>query len=146
VLAVAHQRQLHDFADLLLSRPSGRIAQSLALVAGHAAQPRFSDPARFAFAHGGKDGHPFPVPLATYDESIGVLRRSLDAARVGDRDKLDGMARLDRYVTAIRARYAPEASFDATLAREHAISASLGGRTVFDSRPASTRQLSLFEG
>src|SRR2546430_8971265 len=45
---------------------------------------------RYSFAHGGKDGHPFPVPLKTYDESIGVLRRSLEAAKIGDPDKLDG--------------------------------------------------------
>jgi hypothetical protein len=150
VLAVAHQRELHDFAELLLLESLGpRTLQSLALIAEvvHGTATRFADPARFSFAHGGKDGHPFPVPLTTYDESIGVLRRSLDLARVGDRDKLDGMARLDRYVTTVRARYEPEASFDATLAHERAISASLGGRTAFDSpdsRASSTRQLSLF--
>jgi uncharacterized protein len=148
VLAVAYQKDLHDFAELLLLETLGpRTLQSLALIAEvvHGTPTRFSDPARFSFAHGGKDGHPFPVPLATYDESIGVLRRSLDAARIGDQDKLAGMARLDRYVTAIRARCEPEASFDATLARERAISASLGGRTVFESRPVSTQQLPLFE-
>ena len=114
VLAVAHERDLHDFAELLLLENLGpRTLQSLALVAEvvHGAATQFSDPARFSFAHGGKDGHPFPVPLAIYDESIAVLRRGLDAARLGDRDKLDGMARLERYVRAVRARCAPEASF-----------------------------------
>jgi uncharacterized protein len=151
VLAVAHDRDLHDFAELLLTENLGpRTLQSLALVAEvvHGAPARFSDPARFSFAHGGKDGHPFPVPLAIYDESIAVLRRGLDAAKLGDRDKVEGMARLERYVTAVRARFAPEASFDATLARERAISASIGGRTVFDdsrpSRAAARGQLSLF--
>src|SRR6185436_6453957 len=86
VLAIAHERELKDFADLLLVEKLGaRTLQSLALVAEviHGTPTRFSDPARFSFAHGGKDGHPFPVPLKTYDESIAVLRRSLDAARVG---------------------------------------------------------------
>jgi hypothetical protein len=151
VLAVAHERDLHEFAELLLVENLGpRTLQSLALVAEvvHGAATQFSDPARFSFAHGGKDGHPFPVPLAVYDESIAVLRRGLDAARLGDRDKLDGMARLERYVKNVRARYEPEAIFDATLARERAISASIGGRTVFDdrrpSRAAARGQLSLF--
>jgi hypothetical protein len=152
VLAVAHERDLHDFAELLLVEKLGpRTLQALALMAEviHGTPTRFADPARFAFAHGGKDGHPFPVPLVTYDESIAVLRRILDAARLGDQDKRDGMARLDRYVRAIEARRAPEADFSAVLAHEHAISASLGGRTVFDaerpSRSRTVRQLSLFE-
>lgn len=85
-----------------------------------------------AFAHGGKDSHPFPVPLKTYDESIAVLRRSLDAAKVGNTDKIDGMKRLDRFVRAIEKRFSPEADFDAVMAHEHAISKSLDGRTVFD--------------
>ena len=151
VLAVAHERDLHDFAELLLLEKLGpRTLQSLALVAEvvHGAATQFSDPARFSFAHGGKDGHPFPVPLAIYDESIAILRKGLDAAKLGDRDKIDGMARLERYVKDVRARCEPEAIFDATLQRERDISASIGGRTVFDdtrpSRAAATGQLSLF--
>ena len=138
VLAVAHQRELHDFAELLLVENLGpRTLQSLALIAEvvHGAPSRFDDPARFSFAHGGKDGHPFPVPLRTYDESIDVLRRSLDAARLGDQEKLDGMARLDRFVRGVETRRSPEADFDATLAHERAISPSIGGRTVFDDKP-----------
>ena len=132
VLAVAHERELRTFADLLLVEQLGpRTLQSLALVAEviHGTPARFSDPARFSFAHGGKDGHPFPVPLKTYDESIAVLRGSLDAARVGDREKSDGMRRLDAFVRSIETNLAPSADFDATLARERAISPSLGGRT-----------------
>jgi uncharacterized protein len=135
VLAVAYQRDLHDFAELLLVENLGpRTLQSLALIAEvvHGAPSRFNDPARFSFAHGGKDGHPFPVPLRIYDESIDVLRRSLDAARLGDRDKLDGMARLDRFVRGIETRRSPDADFDATLAHERAMSKSIGGRTVGD--------------
>jgi hypothetical protein len=152
VLAVAHQRELHDFAELLLVEHLGpRTLQSLALIAEvvHGAPSRFDDPARFSFAHGGKDGHPFPVPLKTYDESIDVLRRSLDSAKVGDHDKLDGMKRLDRFVRGIEVGQAPETDFDATLAHERAISRSIGGRTVFDdmsgSRPKrGSRQPRLF--
>jgi len=153
VLAVAHERELRDFAELLLVEHLGpRTLQSLALIAEvvHGAPSRFDDPARFSFAHGGKDGHPFPVPLRTYDESIDVLRRSLDAARLGDRDKLDGMARLDRFVRGVETHRSPEADFTATLAHERAISKSIGGRTVFDDDPArsgrgGSRQRNLFD-
>ena len=106
VLALAHERELRDFASLLLVEQLGpRTLQSLALVAEvvHGAPTRFDDPARFSFAHGGKDGHPFPVPLHVYDESIGVLRRALDAARIGRTDRLDGLRRLDAFTRAHRA-------------------------------------------
>ena len=93
VLALAHERELSDFASFLLLEQLGpRTLQSLALVAEvvHGTPTRFADPARFSFAHGGKDGHPFPVPLKVYDESLGFLRRALDAAKVGHTEKLQG--------------------------------------------------------
>jgi uncharacterized protein len=145
VLTAAYEREFRDFSSLLLLENLGpRTLQSLALIAEvvHGAPSRFSDPARFSFAHGGKDGHPFPVPLKTYDESIGVLKRSLEQAKVGDREKLDGFARLERFVRAIEKQCEPQADFDAIVAHEHEISPSLDGRTVFD-KPR--RQLSLFE-
>ena len=150
VLATAYERDLRDFASLLLVENLGpRTLQSLALVAEvvHGAPARFSDPARFSFAHGGKDGHPFPVPLKTYDESIAVLRRALDAARVGVPQKLEGMRRLDGFVRAVERKCEPVADFDAVAAHERRISPDLGGRTVFDggqARRPTPRQLSLF--
>jgi hypothetical protein len=54
----------------------------------YGAPSRFADPARFSFAHGGKDGHPFPVPLTIYDETLNVLRRALDLAKLGQDEKL----------------------------------------------------------
>ena len=145
VLSVAYDRDLHDFAELLLLEKLGpRTLQSLALVAEvvHGAPSRFSDPARFSFAHGGKDRHPFPVPLKTYDESLNFLRRSLDAAKLGGREKLDGFRRLDGFVRAVESEIEPQADFHRTVAHENAISAALGGRSVFDDKP---RQLSLFD-
>jgi hypothetical protein len=147
VLAVAYERELRGFADLLLVENLGpRTLQTLAMVAEvvHGAPVRFSDPARFSFALGGKDGHPFPVPLKTYDESIDVLRRSLDAAKVDGGEKMEGFRRLDRFVRVVEERVQPEADFDAVIRHERAISPSIGGRTVkMDKRPSS-RQLSLF--
>jgi hypothetical protein len=137
VLALAHERDLADFASFLLLEQLGpRTLQSLALVAEvvHGAPTRFADPARFSFAHGGKDGHPFPVPLRVYDDSIAVLRRALDGAKVGHTEKLDGMKRLDAFTRAIERRREPHADVDATIAHERALSPSLGGRTVMDDR------------
>jgi hypothetical protein len=153
VLALAHERDLRDFASLLLVEQLGpRTLQSLALIAEvvHGTPTRFEDPARFSFAHGGKDGHPFPVPLQTYDASIAVLRSALDAAKLGRTEKLDGMARLDRFTRVIERRREPVADVDAVIAHERSISPSLGGRTVFDDVKAGARkrpnggQLSLF--
>ena len=153
VLALAYEREFRDFASLLLLESLGpRMLQSLALIAEvvHGAPTRFSDPARFSFSLGGKDRHPFPVPLKTYDESISVLRRSLDAAKVGDKDKLEGFRRLERFARTIEERYEPRADFHATIAHEKSISRELGGRSVFDDlekrprRPRS-KQLSLFQ-
>jgi uncharacterized protein len=110
VLTVSYDRQLRDFASLLLVENLGpRTLQTLALLAEviHGAPARFSDPARFSFALGGKDGHPFPVPLRTYDESLAVLRRSLDQAKLGHTDKVDGFGRLDRLVRTVEQRIEP---------------------------------------
>jgi len=152
VLAVAHEQELRDFSSLLLVEGLGpRTLQSLALVAEviHGTPTRFSDPARFSFAHGGKDGHPFPVPLKTYDETLAVLRRSLEAARVGHQEKVEGFRRLDRLTRAVEENREPHADFEAVVRHERAISRSLGGRTAFDDsgtpRRASSRQLMLFQ-
>jgi hypothetical protein len=137
VLALAHERGVSDFASLLLLEQLGpRTLQSLALVAEvvHGVPARFADPARFAFAHGGKDGQPFPVPLKVYDESLGSLRRALDAAKLGHTEKLDGFARLDSFARLVEERLSPEADVGAAIAHERALSSSVGGRTVFDDR------------
>jgi uncharacterized protein len=95
------------------------------------------------------DRHPFPVPRKTYDESISVLCASLDRARVGDKEKLDGFRRLERFARTVEERYEPRADFDAVIAHEKAISPSLGARSVFDDlkkKPGPhKRQLFLFD-
>ncbi len=144
VLAVGYQRDFRDFASLLLLENLGpRTLQSLALIAEvvHGAPSRFTDPARFSFALGGKDRHPFPVPLKTYDETLGVLRRSLDQAKVGLTDKIDGLRRLDNLVRAAASRVRPVADFDRVLQQERAISPALNGRVA----KAPARQRLLFE-
>jgi hypothetical protein len=152
VLAVAYERELRGFADLLLVENLGpRTLQTLAIVAEviHGTPVRFSDPARFSFALGGKDRHPFPVPLKTYDESIAVLRRSLDRAKLDGVQKTDGLRRLDKFVRVVEERMQPEADIPAVVKHEFAISKSLNGRSVFDDKPKkrlvpASRQLPLF--
>ena len=137
VLMTSYDRQLRDFASLLLVENLGpHTLQSLALIAEvvHGAPSRFSDPARFSFALGGKDGHPFPAPLKTYDDSLAVLRRALDAAKLGHTEKLDGIRRLDQLVRQVEEQFEPPANFERVLSYERAISPSLGGRTVMDDR------------
>src|SRR5262249_142171 len=135
VLAVAYEREFHNFAELLLLEKLGpRTLQTLSLVAEvvHGTPTRFSDPARFSFPLSRNDRHPFPVPLKTYDESLSVLQSSLDAARLGDADKINGFERLHRFVKAVERRYQPQADFKAAIAQENKISPQIGGRSVFD--------------
>jgi hypothetical protein len=149
VLGVAYEREFRDFASLLLLENLGpRTLEALALVAEvvHGTPSRFSDPARFSFALGGKDRHPFPVPLKTYDEAINVLQRSLDAAKVGDSEKLEGFRRLERFTRAAERNCAPEADLERLVEHENRISRSLDGRSVFDDpKQREGGQLSLFE-
>jgi hypothetical protein len=145
-LAAVADRGPRDFADLLLVPGVGaRTILALALVGEiiHGAPCRFSDPARFSLAHGGKDGHPFPVPLKVYDETIRVLRGAVDHAALGGDDKLAAIRRLDAQARALdRAVAGPR--FDAVLREESARSQEYGGRTVRDAgrtAPGSRRAL-----
>lgn len=131
-LAAAADRGPQDFVELLLSPGVGaRTVEALAHVAEviHGAPCRFSDPGRFSLAHGGKDGHPFPVPLRVYDQTIGVLRQALDAAKLGNQDRLAAVRELDRQARALE-RVATEPSFGAHLERERQTSQIFDGRTV----------------
>jgi len=152
VLAIAYEKNLQSFADFVLTEKLGpRTLQSVAMVAEviHGTPVRFSDPARYSFALGGKDGHPFPVPLKTYDESIDVLRRSLDAAKVDGGEKLEGFRRLNNFVEGVEAELRPEADLRSLVAHELALSPSLAGRSVRQGQKRSShrtpaRQISLF--
>jgi hypothetical protein len=131
-LAAAADRGPADFSALLLTPGVGqRTVRALALVAEvvHGAPCRFTDPARFSFAHGGKDRHPFPVPLRVYDETIGVLKRAVQQAKLGREDELGALRRLDDQALQIECR-ASGASVDAIIAEERALSHSYGGRSV----------------
>jgi uncharacterized protein len=136
-LAAAAERGPADFAELLLTPGIGaRTVLSLALAAEviHGTPSRFTDPARFSLAHGGKDGHPFPVPLRVYDETLRVLRRAVDRAKLGEDDRLAAIRRLDAEARRLEsaARGPP---LEELLAEERAASAAHGGRTVSGPAP-----------
>jgi hypothetical protein len=150
VLATAYERSLADFASALLVEKLGpRTLQSLALVAEviHGTPARFRDPARFSFAHGGKDGHPFPVPTKVYDRTVEVLQTALDKAKVGDTQRSEGLARLHRFVLKVERELQPRANFEELLAHENRISHLHGGRSVFGParKPPALSQRTLFE-
>jgi uncharacterized protein len=148
-LAAVADRGPTDFADLMLVPGVGaRTLFALALVAEvvHGAPSRFADPARFSLAHGGKDGHPFPVPLEVYDRTIAVLKRAVARAKLGDGDRLAALRRLDdqaRRIDGAATTTPTPDEFDRAIAAERAAKRQLGGRTVADDRPRRPRQLPL---
>lgn len=145
---VAYDKRFTEFTDALLVKGLGpRTIQALALVSEviYGAPSRFSDPARFSFAHGGKDGHPAPVPLKVYDKSIGVLKSAVRSAKLGNSDKLGALKKLDCLVRHIENNYEPQADVKRLIAHERRIASLHGGRTVFDGKHNSNDvQLKLF--
>lgn len=132
-LAAAAERGPVDFPELLLIPGIGaRTVRALAMVAEvvHGAPCRFSDPARFSLAHGGKDGHPFPVPTHVYDQTIGVMKAAVTAARLGQDEKSAALRRLDQQARQLEAR-ARGPSVEAFIAEERRQSHAYGGRSVF---------------
>jgi uncharacterized protein len=135
-LAAAAEQGPKDFAELLLVPGVGaRTVEALALVAEvmHGAPCRFSDPARFSLAHGGKDRHPFPVPLKVYDETIAIMKTAVEKAKLGQDDKLAALKRLDDEARRIERRAGPPVPD--VIAEERRLSHAYGGRSVFGWEP-----------
>jgi hypothetical protein len=145
-LAAAAELGPVDFPQLLLTPGVGaRTVQSLAMVAEvvHGAPYRFADPARFSLAHGGKDRHPYPVPIKVYDETIRVLKSAVQKAGLGRDEEMQAIKRLDEQARRLE-HAASGPSLQSHIAAERAKSASLGGRSVFgweqDIASANTRR------
>jgi hypothetical protein len=152
VLWLAHDQQPENFEELLLLQGVGaRTLQSLTLVSEviHGTPSRFKDPARFSFAHGGKDGHPFPVPVNVYDETISTLQTAVQKAKIGESDKADAIRKLHEISASAEKNFTPNAGLDEVIQKEREDSWKYGGRTVFGKEKApgnknNPQQLKLF--
>jgi len=140
VLWLAHEHQPKDFESLLLLQGVGpRTIQSLALVSEviHGTPTRFKDPARFSFAHGGKDGHPFPVPLKVYDETIQTLHNAVQKAKIGASEKNVAIKKLHEISSRAEKDFIPSNNLDSVIEKERNNSWKYGGKTVFgDAKPS----------
>jgi hypothetical protein len=148
IISLAYNSNITDFESLLLLEGVGpRTIQSLALVSEviHGTPTRFTDPARFSFAHGGKDGHPFPVPLKVYDETIQILQSSVEKAKIGFTEKQTAIKNLTHMAQSLEKSFTPdEDAFNKIVKYERRESHKYGGRTVFG-KAMPPSQLSLFD-
>ncbi len=150
LLYVTRETQPQNFEDLLMLKGVGpRTLQSLALVSEviHGAPSRFKDPARFSFAHGGKDGHPFPVPVNTYDETLQILQKGIEKSKLGNSEKLKSINKLHTIISATEENFTPDFDIQDVIKEERKNSWKYGGKTVMgDSKPPKdgSIQLSLF--
>lgn len=132
-LAAAAERGPKDFQELLLVPGVGpRTVSALAMVAEvvHGAPSRFSDPARFSLAHGGKDRHPYPVPIKVYDETIRVMKSAVQKGRLGHQEELLALHRLDEQARRLE-RYVTGPDLKEIIAGEYNQTRRLGGRSIF---------------
>ncbi|WP_029285957.1 DUF763 domain-containing protein [Pedobacter sp. R20-19] len=148
ILWLAHDKQPADFESLLLLEGMGpRTLQSMALVSEviYGTPSRFSDPARYSFAHGGKDGHPFPVPEQIYDETISQLQKAVAKAKIGETDKQQAIKSLHQIAKKAEQDFIPNTDFEKVIEKEWAESWKYGGRTIFGKqKPPRNEQLKLF--
>lgn len=139
VLWLAQEQQVSKFEDLLLLQGLGpRTLQSLVLVSEviYGTPSRFRDPARFSFAHGGKDGHPFPVPLKVYDDTINTLRSAVEKARLGNTEKQTAIRKLHDIAASAERNFNVRDNFEQLVESERSESWKYGGRTVLgESKP-----------
>jgi hypothetical protein len=132
-LAAACENAPENFETFLLTRGLGpRTLESLAMVSEviHGAPVRFTDPARFSLSHGGKDAHPYPVPVKVYDETLRVMRDAVGAARLGNSAKMAALRRLEDQARALEGRV-DGPGVAAHIEHERRISHRYGGRSVF---------------
>jgi len=139
ILWLAYDKQPKDFEELLLLEGVGpRTIQSLALVSEvvHGTPSRFKDPARFSFAHGGKDGHPFPVPTKTYDEVISTMQKIVQQAKIGVTDKKEALKKLHEIAVRAEKDFIATDKLQEVIEKEMQESWQYGGKTVFgDAKP-----------
>ena len=147
ILWLAQESETTDFEELLLLKGLGpRTLQSLALVSEviHGTPTRFSDPARFSFAHGSKGGLPFPVPTKVYDETIDALKTAVQQAKIGQTDKQKAIANLSKTAERAEQDFTPNSNFEKLLEKERKDAWKYGGRTMKGFSKPPDQQLKLF--
>lgn len=150
VLATAQEIDVQNFQELIMVKGLGpRTLQSLTLVSEviHGTPSRFSDPARFSFAHGGKDKKPFPVPTRVYDQTLETLRKAVDNAKIGHTDKQKALKNLYHASKKAEKQFQINPKgFEDLKNHEQQDSWKHGGRSVFgkEKPPQSGKQLRLF--
>jgi hypothetical protein len=100
-LLITYEHQPENFENLLSLEGVGpKTLRALGLISGliYDVPVSLRDPARYSFAHGGKDGHPYPVDRKTYDKSIEILHQALERAKVGDKEKIAALRRLKTWL------------------------------------------------
>jgi hypothetical protein len=152
ILALAYESNPADFESLLLTKGLGpKTIRSLTFVSEiiHGTPSRFKDPARFSIAHGGKDGHPYPVQTAVYDDSLKILKQSIEKAKIGHADRLKALKKIHNIAKDLEKQFVPNNNFYEYLEKERRESKYYGGRTVFDKKKKpsqkSPQQLNLFD-
>ena len=111
----------------------------------HGTPSRFKDPARYSFAHGGKDGHPFPLPTRVYDEAINTLQTAVERSKLGNRDKQQAIKALTKIAQQAEKDFIPQDNVEQLIEKERSESWKHGGKTIFgDAKPPQEQQLKLF--
>jgi hypothetical protein len=99
IILSTYERQPEDFEHLLgLPGVGAKTIRALSLISElvHGVAPSYRDPARYSFAHGGKDGIPYPVDRQTYDKSIELLSKAINRTKLGLNEKQKAFQRLNR--------------------------------------------------
>ena len=101
-LKKAHEFQPQNYEELVSLKGIGpKTIRSLALLSDlvYGTKVSWKDPVKYSFAHGGKDHIPYPVDRKTYDKSISILKSAIDKAKIGNKDKLHAIKKLNSYLT-----------------------------------------------
>ncbi len=133
ILWLAQENEVNQFEDLLLLKGLGpRTLQSLTLVSDviHGTKSRFSDPARFSFAHGSKGGSPIPVPTRVYDEVITTMKTAVQRAKIDQSDKLKATKKLSELSRLAEQDFTPKTDLDGYIKDEKQNAWKYGGRTI----------------
>lgn len=100
-LKKAYEIQPKTYEELVAIKGVGpKTIRGLALISDlvYGKKASWKDPVKFSFAHGGKDGYPYPVNRKVYDKSISILKEAIENAKIGDKERMHAVRRLNQYL------------------------------------------------